>query len=69
MCVANVQVLWNDEKGAWFDYDLINQVQRPYFYASNLAPLWANVWDADSTNIEAIVDRILAYLDHSHATK
>lgn len=63
------KVLWNDEKGAWFDYDLINQVQRPYFYASNLAPLWANVWDADSTNIEAIVDRILAYLDHSHATK
>lgn len=63
------QVLWNEEKGAWFDYNLINKVQRSNFYPSNLAPLWAGAWDPEASKIDSIVDRILAYLDHSHATK
>ena len=40
-------VLWNDENGAWFDYDTINQRQRSdtnNFYPSNLAPLWAECY-------------------------
>ena len=35
------QVLWNPELGIWTDWDLVNDKPRNYFYASNLAPLWA----------------------------
>ena len=38
------EVMWNDEKGSWFDYDLINNKQREFFLASNVAPLWANCY-------------------------
>ena len=40
-------VLWNEEKGCWFDYDMKNGRQRskkPNFYPSNLAPLWAECY-------------------------
>ena len=40
-------VLWNEEKGAWFDYDMISSSQRNdrnNFYPSNLAPLWAECY-------------------------
>jgi len=35
------KVLWNPELGIWTDWDLVNDKPRNYFYASNLAPLWA----------------------------
>jgi hypothetical protein len=41
---AIYKVLWNSEKGAWFDYDLLHQRQRLNFYASNVAPLWAECY-------------------------
>nr|XP_018899078.1 PREDICTED: trehalase-like [Bemisia tabaci] len=37
---AITAILWNEEEGIWFDYDLLNKKQRKYFYASNFAPLW-----------------------------
>eukprot|EP00094_Tigriopus_californicus_P007335 TCALIF_07059-PB protein Name:"Similar to Trehalase (Apis mellifera)" AED:0.31 eAED:0.31 QI:0/0.7/0.81/0.81/0.8/0.81/11/303/598 len=37
-------VMWNEEKGSWFDFDLLNKRQRPYFYPSNAGPLWANCY-------------------------
>ena len=40
-------VLWNEEEGAWFDYDMISSSQRNdrnNFYPSNLAPLWAECY-------------------------
>ena len=40
-------ILWNDEKGAWFDYDLKRGKQRNEennFYPSNIAPLWAECY-------------------------
>lgn len=37
-------VLWNPEVGSWFDYDLSNTKQRVYFYASTMAPLWAECY-------------------------
>lgn len=33
-------VLWSEEDGIWFDYDLRNERQRKQFYPSNFAPLW-----------------------------
>lgn len=36
-------VLWNDESGVWFDYDITDKIHRKYFYTSNVAPLWQEV--------------------------
>ena len=37
-------VLWNEEQGAWFDYDIQRGKQRINFYPSNVAPLWADCY-------------------------
>lgn len=34
-------ILWDEEKGAWFDYDLENGKKNLEFYPSNLTPLWS----------------------------
>ncbi len=38
------KVLWNVDRGAWFDYDTKLSQQRVYFYPSNVAPLWADCY-------------------------
>lgn len=37
-------VLWDAERGAWFDYNLVRQSRHTEFYPSNLAPLWAQCY-------------------------
>lgn len=37
-------MLWDAEKGAWFDYSLVTHSRHSAFYASNLAPLWAQCY-------------------------
>lgn len=37
-------LLWDAEKGAWFDYSLVTHSRHLAFYASNLAPLWAQCY-------------------------
>lgn len=54
-------VLWNEEKGAWLDYDLINEKPRPYFVPTNLSPLWMRCYNASKR--EQIVERVLQYID------
>lgn len=39
------KVLYNEEYGIWFDYDIELQKQRKIFYASNFAPLWTESYD------------------------
>lgn len=53
-------MLWNEEKGAWFDYDLINNRQRIYFVPSNLSPLWTNCYP--SANRSHIAQKVLDYI-------
>lgn len=64
--IAIEQVLWNEDQGIWLDFDLLNNKQRPYFYASNLAPLWAgcNV----STHAGPVTQRVLSYLENSRVS-
>uniref|UniRef100_A0A452FH04 Trehalase n=1 Tax=Capra hircus TaxID=9925 RepID=A0A452FH04_CAPHI len=53
-------VLWDEDKGAWFDYDLENEKKNLEFYPSNFAPLWAGCFsDPDD------VDKALKYLEDS----
>ncbi|XP_076968853.1 trehalase isoform X2 [Tamandua tetradactyla] len=51
-------VLWDEEKGAWFDYDLENGKKNQEFYPSNLAPLWAGCFSDP-----AVADKALKYLE------
>ncbi|CAG9863925.1 unnamed protein product [Phyllotreta striolata] len=38
-------VLYSNEDGIWFDYDLISNKRIEGFYPSNFAPLWADAYD------------------------
>uniref|UniRef100_A0A8C4L6L0 Trehalase n=1 Tax=Equus asinus TaxID=9793 RepID=A0A8C4L6L0_EQUAS len=53
-------ILWDEEKGAWFDYDLETGKKNAEFYPSNLAPLWAGCF-SDLGD----VDKALKYLEDS----
>ncbi|XP_016060188.1 PREDICTED: trehalase-like [Miniopterus natalensis] len=53
-------LLWDEKKGAWFDYDLENQKKNQEFYPSNLAPLWAGCFSDPG-----VVDKALKYLEDS----
>lgn len=54
-------MLWNEEAGAWYDFDLINQKPRAYFTATNLAPLMFGCYN--TANKSAIARKVLAYID------
>ncbi|XP_005328394.2 trehalase isoform X1 [Ictidomys tridecemlineatus] len=52
-------LLWDEQKGAWFDYDT-EKGKNLEFYPSNLAPLWAGCFSDPAT-----VDKALKYLEDS----
>lgn len=37
-------LLWDSEENMWFDWDMLNDKRRKFFYASNLFPLWAEAY-------------------------
>lgn len=51
-------VLWDEEMGAWFDFDLENRKKNQEFYPSNLAPLWTSCFSD-----VGVVDKALKYLE------
>lgn len=51
-------ILWNEENGAWFDYDLENRRKNLEFYPSNLSPLWSGCFSDPG-----VVDKALKYLE------
>ncbi|XP_031508765.1 trehalase isoform X2 [Papio anubis] len=53
-------VLWDEETGAWFDYDLENKKKNQDFYPSNLTPLWAGCFSDPG-----VADKALKYLEDS----
>ncbi|GLH14707.1 Trehalase, partial [Gryllus bimaculatus] len=54
-------LLWNNEEGSWFDYDILNNKQRTFFYASNLAPLWTKCYDEQKS--PEIAEKVVRYLE------
>ncbi|XP_031633665.1 trehalase isoform X3 [Contarinia nasturtii] len=56
-------VLWNEEAGAWFDYDLINQKPRPYFVPTNLSPLWTGAFN--TAEKELLSKKVLKYINET----
>ena len=57
------EVLWNEEAGAWLDYDTINDKPRPYFVPTNLSPLWMRCYSP--TKRQHIADRIVQYINNT----
>ncbi|KAL7015074.1 hypothetical protein ACKWTF_016270 [Chironomus riparius] len=57
------EVLWDEETGAWLDYDLINQKNRPFFVPTNLAPLWMRCYDV--TKREHIASKVMKYINNT----
>lgn len=59
---AAVQDLfWNEEIGAWLDWDLVNERQRDFFVPTNLSPLWTGCFN--HTNKAHLANRVLAYIE------
>ncbi|XP_055963619.1 trehalase isoform X2 [Sorex fumeus] len=51
-------LMWDQQRGAWFDYDLDEKQKNPEFYPSNLTPLWAGCFQDPK-----VVDQVLKYLE------
>lgn len=51
---AMESVLWDAESGAWFDYSLVTHSRHLDFYASNLAPLWAQCYSQPEMGEKAV---------------
>ncbi|XP_004688881.1 PREDICTED: trehalase [Condylura cristata] len=51
-------VLWDEEQGAWFDYDLDSGKKNTAFYPTNLTPLWAGCFSDPGAP-----DKALKYLE------
>ena len=56
-------MLWDEETGAWLDYDLINNKHRPYFVPTNLSPLWMRCYDP--TKLTHITEKVLDYINNT----
>ncbi|XP_055003750.1 trehalase [Boleophthalmus pectinirostris] len=57
-------VLWDEQLGAWFDYNLQTGSKRLEFYPSNLSPLWAQCYPEEKK-----AHRAVQYLKGSGALK
>ncbi|PSN49799.1 Trehalase [Blattella germanica] len=57
---AVTNVLWNEEIGAWLDYDTLNNIPRNYFYPTNLSPLWTGCYRKEDFR----VGKIMKYLQN-----
>ncbi|XP_047733717.1 LOW QUALITY PROTEIN: trehalase [Prionailurus viverrinus] len=60
LLAAMKAILWDEENGAWFDYDLENRRKNLEFYPSNLSPLWSGCFSDPG-----VVDKALKYLEDS----
>lgn len=60
-------VLWNEEDGIWYDYDLMNNKPRPYFTPTNLSPLWCGAYN--TAEKEYISERVLEYVNKTGIDK
>lgn len=61
------EVLWDEDDGIWYDYDLNNKEHRKYFYPSNFAPLWMEAVDAD--RLRQHEPHVMSYLRQSEGFK
>ena len=54
------EVLWHEEDGIWYDYEISSGQSRTYFTPSNLVPLWTETFS--SQNRDRMSQRAVEYL-------
>lgn len=59
----SVKVMWRSDKGAWFDWDLLNDKHRDYFFVSNIVPLWTESYSMPK---KSVASAVLGYLKDQH---
>lgn len=47
-------VLWDAERGAWFDYNLVTHSRHFDFHPSNLSPVWAQCYSQPEMGEKAV---------------
>jgi alpha,alpha-trehalase len=55
--------MWRPDKGSWFDWDIINNKHREYFFVSNIVPLWTGSYNMSK---KAVASSVLGYLKDEH---
>lgn len=55
--------MWRPDKGAWFDWDIINSKSREYFFVTNIIPLWTGSYNMPK---KAVASSVLGYLKAEH---
>ncbi|XP_050056696.1 trehalase-like isoform X2 [Aphis gossypii] len=53
------EVMWRPDRGAWFDWDLINHKNQDCFFVSNIVPLWTGSYNMPKENV---ANDVLRYL-------
>jgi hypothetical protein len=51
--------MWRSDRGAWFDWDLINHKNQDCFFVSNIVPLWTGSYNMPK---DAVANDVLNYL-------
>lgn len=57
------EVMWRPDLGAWFDWDILNNKSREYFFVSNIVPLWTESYNMPK---KAVASAVLGYLKEHH---
>ena len=62
---AIASLLWHPEDRTWYDFDLVHERPRTFFYPSNLFPLWAECYDKEDRG--AMAEAACDYLKRTKA--
>ncbi len=58
---AMLDLMWNDERGFFFDYDFANKKRSTYISATGLYPLWCRLLDRNDAKDQERVRRMAQY--------
>jgi alpha,alpha-trehalase len=58
---AMMALMWDDQRGYFFDYDFVNQKRSTYISATGLWPLWAKMLDTNNPEDMTRAKRVAAF--------
>jgi alpha,alpha-trehalase len=58
---AMLALMWDEQRGYFFDYDFVNQKRSTYISATGLWPLWAKLFDAKNPEDARRAKRVAAF--------
>ena len=59
---AMMALMWDNQRGFFFDYDFVNRKRSTYVSATGLYPLWAHMLDAHNSTERGRVERIVSFM-------